>query len=78
MLLVAGLCFADGKKHKLSRDVEAFKSGHSGATVDVIIQFNQTPTTTRVVWGNGVVWGDVSTDKSTAMSQGGMAITGEN
>src|SRR5437016_12940862 len=43
MLLVAGLSFADGKKHKLSKDLEAFKGGHNGATVDVIIQFNQTP-----------------------------------
>jgi hypothetical protein len=32
----------------------------------------------RVAWGNGVVWGDASTDKFTAMSQGGIAITGEN
>jgi len=45
MLLVAGWSFADGKKHKLSKDLEAFKGGHNGATVDVIIQFNQTPAT---------------------------------
>src|SRR5947208_15212039 len=45
MLLVAGLSFADGKKHKLSKDLEAFKGGHNGATVDVIIPFNQTPAT---------------------------------
>src|SRR6266704_3619875 len=43
-LLVAGLCLADGKKHKLSNDLDALKGSHSGATVDVIIQFNQTPT----------------------------------
>src|SRR6266699_5056855 len=43
-LLAAGLSFADGKKHKLSNDLDAIKGGHDGATVDVIIQFNQTPT----------------------------------
>src|SRR6266487_6293685 len=43
-LLAAGLSFADGKKHKLSKDLDALKGGHNGATVDVIIQFNQTPT----------------------------------
>jgi subtilisin family serine protease len=43
-LLAAGLSLANGKKHKLSKDLDDFKSGHSGATVDVIIQFNQTPT----------------------------------
>src|SRR5216683_6788486 len=43
-LLVAGLCLADGNKHKLSKDLEALKGGNSGATVDVIIQFSQTPT----------------------------------
>src|SRR5258705_1981956 len=43
-MLVAGLCLADGKKHKLSKDLDAVKGGHNGATVDVIIQFNQTPT----------------------------------
>src|SRR5882762_11333542 len=43
-LLTAGLSFADGKKHKLSKDLDAVKGGHDGATVDVIIQFNQTPT----------------------------------
>src|SRR5260370_2871536 len=42
-LLAAGLSLADGK-HKLSKDLEALKGGNSGATVDVIIQFNQTPT----------------------------------
>src|SRR6266849_10784125 len=41
-LVVAGLCLADGK-HKLSKDLEALKGGNSGATVDVIIQFKQTP-----------------------------------
>src|SRR6266581_2917672 len=44
ILLTAGLSFADGKKHKLSKDVEDLKSGPSATTVDVIIQFNQTPT----------------------------------
>src|SRR5437879_3956439 len=44
VLLAAGLSFADGNKHKLSKDLEALKGGNSGATVDVIIQFNQTPT----------------------------------
>src|SRR5947207_8297275 len=43
-LLAAGLSFADGKKHKLSNDLDALKGSHNGATVDVIIQFNQTPT----------------------------------
>ena len=43
-LLAAGLSFADGKKHKLSKDLDALKGGHNGATVDVIIQFNQKPT----------------------------------
>src|SRR6266700_3888059 len=43
-LLVAGLSFADGKKHKLSKDLEVLKGGHNGATVDVIIQFNEAPT----------------------------------
>src|SRR6266446_853613 len=43
-LLATGLSFADGKKHKLSKDLDALKGGHNGATVDVIIQFNQTPT----------------------------------
>ncbi len=42
-LLAAGLSFADGK-HKVSTDLDTFRSGHSGDTVDVIIQFNQTPT----------------------------------
>src|SRR2546427_6521829 len=44
MLLVAGLCLADGNKSKLSKDLDALKGSHTGATVDVIIQFNQTPT----------------------------------
>src|SRR6266700_3573136 len=43
-MLVAGLCLADSNKHKLSNDLEVLKGGKSGATVDVIIQFNQTPT----------------------------------
>src|SRR5437016_11774964 len=41
-LLAAALSFADGK-HKLSKDLEELKSGLSGATVDVIIQFKQAP-----------------------------------
>src|SRR3989449_9086675 len=44
MLVVAGLCLADGNKSKLSKDLEAVKGRPSGGTVDVIIQFNQTPT----------------------------------
>src|SRR5438552_290090 len=44
VLLAAGTSLADGKKHKLSKDLDAVKGGHNGATVDVIIQFNQTPT----------------------------------
>ena len=43
-LLAAGLSFADGKKHKLSKDFDGLKGGHNGAAVDVIIQFNQAPT----------------------------------
>ncbi len=43
-LLSAGLSIADGNKHKLSKDLDVLKGGHNGATVDVIIQFNQTPT----------------------------------
>src|SRR5712691_2981499 len=43
-LLVAGLCLADGNKPKLSKDLEALKGRPSGGTVDVIIQFKQTPT----------------------------------
>src|SRR5205807_7527366 len=43
-VLAAGASVADGKKHKLSKDLDALKGGHNGATVDVIIQFNQTPT----------------------------------
>src|SRR6266851_2707328 len=43
-LLAAGLSLADGNKHKLSKDLDALKGDNDGATVDVIIQFNQTPT----------------------------------
>src|SRR3989475_11271174 len=43
-LLVSGLCLADGNKHKLSNDLNVLKGSHNSATVDVIIQFNQTPT----------------------------------
>src|SRR3989442_351438 len=44
ILLAAGLSLADGQKHKVSQDLEALKSGPSGSTVDVIIQYNQAPT----------------------------------
>src|SRR6266581_2228196 len=43
-LLAAGLCLADGNKHKVSSDLDALKGSHSGATVDVIIQYNVPPT----------------------------------
>src|SRR5216683_5138795 len=43
-LLAAGLSFADGNKHKVSSDLDALKGNNSGPTIDVIIQFNQTPT----------------------------------
>src|SRR5260370_23164765 len=43
-LLAAGSSSADGKKHKLSNDFDAVKSGKNGATVEVIIQYNQTTT----------------------------------
>ena len=43
-LLTAGLSLANGKKPKLSKDLDALKTGHGGTTVDVIIQFNQVPT----------------------------------
>ena len=46
-LLAAGLSLADGKKHALSTDLDALKSGKHDAKVDVIIQFNQTPTPTN-------------------------------
>src|SRR5260370_3460270 len=42
-LLAAGLSLADGKG-KLSKGLDALKGSNNGATVDVIIQFNQTPT----------------------------------
>src|SRR6266704_1654883 len=45
-LLTAGLCLADGK-NKLSKDLDALNGGNSAATVDVIIQVNQTPTDTQ-------------------------------
>src|SRR5437660_3018567 len=44
VLLAAVTSLADGKKHKRSKDLDAVKGGHDGATVDVIIQFNQPPT----------------------------------
>src|SRR5712691_8445705 len=43
-LLAAGTSLADGKKHKLSNDLDALKGGHNGATVDVIVQYNVSPT----------------------------------
>lgn len=42
-MLAAALALADGNHHKLSKELEALRGG-DGATVDVIIQFNQTPT----------------------------------
>src|SRR2546429_2289773 len=42
-LLAGGFSIGDGK-HKLSKDLEALKDGPNGATVDVIVQFNQTRT----------------------------------
>src|SRR5260370_7452078 len=43
-LLTAGTSLADSKKPKFSDDLDTARSGKQGATVDVIIQFNQTPT----------------------------------
>ena len=43
-LLAAGASIADGKKHKLSKDLNALKGGSKGPTVDIIVQFNQAPT----------------------------------
>ncbi len=43
-LLAAGLSLADGKKHKLSKDLDALKRGPHGTTVDVIVQYKLTPT----------------------------------
>ncbi len=43
-LLTAGTSLADSKKPKISDDLKAARSSKHGATVDVIIQFNQTPT----------------------------------
>src|SRR5437667_12894080 len=43
-LLTAGLSFADGNQHKLSKDLEALKNGPKGATVYVSIQFKHVPT----------------------------------
>src|SRR5260370_37864270 len=43
-LLTAGTSLADIKKPKISDDLKAARSSKHGATVDVIIQFNQTPT----------------------------------
>ena len=43
-LLAAGTSLADSKKPKFSDDLKAARSSKHGATVDVIIQFNQTPT----------------------------------
>src|SRR5204863_9305893 len=42
--LAAGTSLADGKKHKLSKELDAVKGGHNGATVDVGRQLNQTAT----------------------------------
>src|SRR6266513_1273586 len=43
-LLAAALSFADGKKHKLSKDLDALRGSNNCPTVDVIIQFNHAPT----------------------------------
>src|SRR5258708_1656012 len=43
-LLASGSSLADTKKPKFSDDLNAARSGKHGTTVDVIIQFNQTPT----------------------------------
>src|SRR6266851_2677630 len=43
-LLTAGTSLADSKKPKISDDLKAARSSKHGATIDVIIQFNQTPT----------------------------------
>lgn len=46
-LLAAGISFADGEKHKLSKDLEQPTGGSNATTVDVIIQFKQTPGDTQ-------------------------------
>src|SRR5258708_16047118 len=43
-LLASGSSLADTKKPKFSDDLNAARSGKHGTTVDVIIQFSQTPT----------------------------------
>ena len=43
-LLTAGTSLADSRKPKFSDDLKAARSSKHGATVDVIIQFSQTPT----------------------------------
>jgi len=43
-LLAPGLSLADGKKRGMSDDLDALKGSKHGGTVDVIIQFKQTPT----------------------------------
>src|SRR5216683_6547152 len=43
-LFTAGTSLADSKKPKFSDDLKAARSSKHDATVDVIIQFNQTPT----------------------------------
>jgi len=47
VLLAAGLSFADGKGHKISKDLEALDGSAQGSTVDVIIQFTKAPTGTQ-------------------------------
>jgi serine protease AprX len=44
VLCGAGLSFADGKHHKVSKDLEAFQNSSRGTSVDVIIQFTHPPT----------------------------------
>lgn len=43
-LLATSISFAEGKKHKLSKDFEDLQANGHGATVDVIVQFKQAPT----------------------------------
>jgi serine protease AprX len=44
VLFTAGVSLADGKGHRLSNDLENLKRGSKHASVDVIIQFKQSPT----------------------------------
>jgi serine protease AprX len=46
-LLAAAVSLGDGRSHKTSKDLDALKAGSKDATVDVIVQYNQTPTDTQ-------------------------------